>query len=110
MESSGIAWDTSRPAGKQTTSGREAYHAKTFCVAGTDARQRAAARALRDAGYTVLGPGQAGVARYALLPMPLDTLTPEVSDVLGALPAGALALGERWAQRCAGRHSRPALN
>ena len=66
---------------------------KTFCVAGTDARQRAAARALRDAGYTVLGPGQAGVARYALLPMPLDTLTPEVSDVLGALPAGALALG-----------------
>ena len=45
---------------------------KTFCIVGTDARQRAAARALQRAGYAVTGAESAGNADYILLPMPLD--------------------------------------
>ena len=44
----------------------------TFCVVGRDARQLAAARALQNSGYTVLGAEGAGQADYILLPMPMD--------------------------------------
>lgn len=40
----------------------------TFCVVGRDARQLAAARALQNSGYTVLGAEGAGQADYILLP------------------------------------------
>ena len=39
----------------------------TFCVVGRDARQLAAARALQNSGYTVLGAEGAGQADYILL-------------------------------------------
>ena len=68
---------------------------KTFCVIGGDARQQAAARALRRAGYTVLGPEGAGKAAYLLLPMPSDAVTPELAAVFAAARPGALALGGR---------------
>ena len=68
---------------------------KTFCVIGGDARQRAAGQALRRAGYTVLGPGQAGLADDLLLPMPLDQATPELTALFRAVRPGTLALGGR---------------
>ena len=40
-----------------------------LCVVGQDARQQAAARALRQAGVAVAGPEQAGQAPVILLPM-----------------------------------------
>ena len=40
-----------------------------LCVVGQDARQQAAARALRQAGVAVAGPEQAGQAPGILLPM-----------------------------------------
>ena len=42
----------------------------TFCVVGRDARQLAAARALQNSGYTVLGAEGAGQADYILLRRP----------------------------------------
>ncbi len=41
----------------------------TFCVVGHDARQLAAARVLRRAGYGVTAADNAAAADYILLPM-----------------------------------------
>lgn len=57
----------------------------TFCVVGRDARQLAAARALQNSGYTVLGAEGAGQADYILLPMPMDA---EAADLARILRAG----------------------
>lgn len=69
---------------------------KTICVIGGDARQQAAARALRRAGYSVLPPSGAGRAGCLLLPLPLDRLTPELSCAFAAARPGTLALGGRF--------------
>ena len=58
----------------------------TFCVVGRDARQLAAARALQNSGYTVLGAEGAGQADYILLP---------IARILRAARPGTLALGGR---------------
>ena len=68
---------------------------KTFCVVGTDARQTAAARALREAGYTVTGAEGAGQAEIILLPMPLDAEQADLARILRAAQPGTLALGGR---------------
>lgn len=68
---------------------------KTFCVIGKDARQTAAARALRQAGHTVLGPGQAALADCLLLPLPSDCVTAEMAAVFAAARPGTLVLGGR---------------
>ena len=60
---------------------------KIFCVVGRDARQLAAAQALRREGYTVLGAEGAGRADYILLPMPLEA---EAADLARILRAAAL--------------------
>ena len=69
---------------------------KNICVIGGDARQQAAARALRRAGYSVLPPSGAGRAGCLLLPLPLDRLTPELSCAFAAARPGTLALGGRF--------------
>ena len=66
---------------------------KTFCIVGTDARQRAAARALQRAGYAVTGAESAGNADYILLPMPLDAGKADLARILRAARPGTLALG-----------------
>ncbi len=68
---------------------------KTFCVVGTDARQRAAAEALRRAGYRVAGAEEAGGADYILLPMPLEAEAVDLARILRAARPGTLALGGR---------------
>ena len=68
---------------------------KSFCVIGRDARQPAAARALRQAGHTVLGPGQAALADCLLLPLPSDCVTAEMAAVFAAARPGTLVLGGR---------------
>lgn len=68
---------------------------KTFCVVGTDARQHAAAAALRDAGYAVTGAEGAGNAAYILLPMPMDADQADLARILRAAQPGTLALGGR---------------
>ena len=68
---------------------------KTFCVVGTDARQHAAAEALRRAGYEVAGAEGAGRAEYILLPMPMDADQADLARILRAAQPGALALGGR---------------
>ncbi len=70
-----------------------------FCVAGRDARQLAAARALQNSGYTVLGAEGAGQADYILLPMPMDAEAADLARILRAARPGTLALGERRAKR-----------
>ena len=45
---------------------------KLFAVVGTDARQAAAGRVLKRAGYAVGGAEQVALADYILLPLPLD--------------------------------------
>ena len=80
----------------------------TFCVVGRDARQLAAARALQNSGYTVLGAEGAGQADYILLPMPMAAgvelvdyfLRPELA-CLNAVPTaeGCLALLMQLRQR-----------
>ncbi|MGN0975669.1 MAG: NAD(P)-dependent oxidoreductase [Gemmiger sp.] len=68
---------------------------KTFCVVGTDARQRAAAKYLKEAGYNVTGAEGAGSAGYILLPMPLDADMAGLARILRAAQPGTLALGGR---------------
>ena len=74
----------------------------TFCVVGRDARQLAAARALQNSGYTVLGAEGAGQADYILLPMPMDAEAADLARILRAARPGTLALG-----RCAKRRRPP---
>ncbi|HCH29280.1 MAG TPA: dipicolinic acid synthetase, partial [Ruminococcaceae bacterium] len=67
----------------------------TFCVVGRDARQLAAAQALQNSGYTVLGAEGAGQADYILLPMPMDAEAADLARILRAARPGTLALGGR---------------
>lgn len=64
--------------------------AKTFCVVGHDARQRAAAQALRVAGFRVVGPESAPSADYVLLPMSQERVSDEVARTLQAVRPGTL--------------------
>lgn len=66
---------------------------KTFCIVGTDPRQRAAARALQRAGYHVTGAEGAGNADYILLPMPQDAGKADLARILRAARPDTLALG-----------------
>jgi len=68
---------------------------KTFCVIGGDARQQAAADALQQAGYRVLGAEGAGLADYILLPMPMDADQADLARILRAARPGTLAMGGR---------------
>lgn len=68
---------------------------KTFCVVGHDARQRAAAQALRTAGYRVVGPETAAQADYVLLPMSQERVSDEVARTLQAVRPGTLLLAGR---------------
>lgn len=68
---------------------------KRFCVVGTDARQHAAAMALRQAGYEVVGAEGAGNAAVILLPMPMDADQADLARILRAAQPGTLALGGR---------------
>lgn len=68
---------------------------KTFCVVGHDARQQAAAQALRMAGYRVIGPEAAVLADYVLLPMSQDRVSDEVARTLQAVRPGTLLLAGR---------------
>lgn len=68
---------------------------KTFCVAGQDARQRAAAQALRTAGYRVVGPEAAAEADYVLLPMSQERVSDEVARILQTARPGTLLLAGR---------------
>ena len=70
----------------------------TFCVVGRDARQLAAARALQNSGYTVLGAEGAGQADYILLPMPMDAEAADLARILRRFAhrfADAPAKGQR---------------
>lgn len=66
---------------------------KLFAAALTDARQQAAARALRRAGYRVEDVGQAGRADFLLLPLPLDAEALGLAQLLRTAKPGAVALG-----------------
>ena len=68
---------------------------KTFCVVGHDARQRAAAQALRTAGYRAVGPETAAQADYVLLPMSQERVSDEVARTLQAVRPGTLLLAGR---------------
>lgn len=65
---------------------------KTFCVLGRDARQRAAAQALRASGWAVTGPEAARCADYVLLPMSQARVSDEVARVLQTVRPGTLLL------------------
>lgn len=68
---------------------------KTFCVVGQDARQQAAARALRGAGFRVVGPDCAAQADFVLFPMSQDRVSDEVARTLQAVRPGTLLLAGR---------------
>ena len=68
---------------------------KTFCVAGHDARQRAAAQALRLAGFRVVGPEAAALAEYVLLPMSQERVSDEVARILQTARPGTVLLAGR---------------
>lgn len=68
---------------------------KTFCVAGHDARQRAAAQTLRGAGFRVIGPEAAVLADYVLLPMSQERVSDEVARTMQAVRPGTLILAGR---------------
>ena len=78
---------------------------KTFCVVGHDARQQAAARVLRRAGYGVTAADNAAAADYILLPMSQGRVSDEVARALqGAgqgtwIFAGRPGMPERTAVR-----------
>ena len=60
----------------------------TFCVVGHDARQLAAARVLRRAGYGVTAADNAAAADYILLPMSQGRVSDEVARTLQGGRAG----------------------
>ena len=68
---------------------------KIFAVVETDARQRAAADALRRMGFGVAGAEETALADYILLPLPLDDDRVGLAQLLRAAKPGALALGGR---------------
>lgn len=68
---------------------------KTFCVVGYDARQRAAAQTLRVEGFRVVGPEDAALADYVLLPMSQERVSDEVARTLQAVRPGTLLLAGR---------------
>lgn len=68
---------------------------KTFCVVGYDARQRAAAQALRAVGYPVVGPENARLADFVLLPMSQERVSDEVARTLQTVRPGTLLLAGR---------------
>lgn len=63
---------------------------KTFCVVGHDARQQAAARVLRRAGYGVTAADNAAAADYILLPMSQGRVSDEVARALQGAGQGTL--------------------
>lgn len=63
-----------------------------FCQLGQDARQQAAAQALRAAGHTVRGLAGVAAADCLLLPMPLPDLDGAALAALQAAKPGALAM------------------
>ena len=67
----------------------------TFCVVGHDARQLAAARVLRRAGYGVTAADNAAEADYILLPMSQGRVSDEVARALQGAGQGALILAGR---------------
>lgn len=71
---------------------------KTFCVVGHDARQRAAAQTLRVGGFRVVGPENAALADYVLLPMSQERVSDEVARTLQAVRPGTLLLAGRPGQ------------
>ena len=71
---------------------------KTFCVVGHDARQRAAAQTLRVGGSRVVGPENAALADYVLLPMSQERVSDEVARTLQAVRPGTLLLAGRPGQ------------
>lgn len=80
----------------------------TFCVVGRDARQLAAAQALQNSGYTVLGAEGAGQADYILLPMPMDAEAADLARILrAARPGTRWPLAGASANRCAKRRRPP---
>ena len=68
---------------------------KTFCVVGHDARQQAAAQVLRAAGLRVIGPEDACLADFALLPMSQERVSDEVARTLQGVRPGTLLLAGR---------------
>uniref|UniRef100_UPI003FF10EED dipicolinic acid synthetase n=1 Tax=Gemmiger formicilis TaxID=745368 RepID=UPI003FF10EED len=68
---------------------------KTFCVVGHDARQHAAARVLRRAGYGVTAADNAAAADYILLPMSQGRVSDEVARALQGAGQGTLILAGR---------------
>ena len=68
---------------------------KTFCVVGYDARQRAAAQTLRVEGFRVVGPEDAALADYVLLPMSQERVSDEVARTLQSVRPGTLLLAGR---------------
>lgn len=68
---------------------------KTFCVVGLDARQRAAAQTLREAGFRIVGPEEAAAADYVLLPMSQERVSDAVARTLQAVRPGTLLLAGR---------------
>ena len=68
---------------------------KTFCVVGHDARQQAAAQVLRAAGLRVVGPEDACLADFALLPMSQERVSDEVARTLQGVRPGTLLLAGR---------------
>ncbi len=74
---------------------------KIFAVAQTDARQAAAARALRREGFLVLGIEEIARADCILLPLPLDDEHTELTALLKAAKPTALAFGGKISPRAA---------
>ena len=68
---------------------------KTFCVVGHDARQQAAARVLRRAGYGVTAADNAAAADYILLPMSQGRVSDEVARALQGAGQGTLIFAGR---------------
>lgn len=66
-----------------------------FCVAGQDARQQAATKALRRAGYEVVGGKEAARADCILLPVPADDADPALAALIrSARPGTTLMAGQ----------------